>query len=1272
MRDNQLDRETALVRWGLGLLGIGLAAALGAYGDTPQLTLQAVSNQGVDLLVDGELVAPIRLAANGAIVADQVVMTNSTSILFSNLQAADGAAVTFATNDYVSITLPAGASNGPTVFEPVVEFHLTVVSFHSNLWVALFPPGQPAPFHFLACSMPTAQVWHQRGWLNATPYVDLFPLLEDVHGGTPEISCLWNRNWSYICPLGGHPIPMIGLWDPATNLYVGYDFQGTRATDQSERDIATAYCWEEGGMTNFITLAYPDGGTRYGLQKYPQSGAVLASEFMLEINMNLPSTEDPNEQFQERLFARYTNALPAPPAMNDLGWIPGVVRQQDFAGPVGLTLYGKPAATDYYSNNTVQLYGLGGHREMPVDTALVNNQMNDISSARSQLGVLLTNYGSNFTVGGDACLYWTKPLAGGWLSDWGGSNVTTLHDSEGWFTARVLVELYRYDLSRNKTDTNYLQAIDETFNWAKHFVWSRNEIPDVPSCPFGIGVTLSAAFLLDYYYTFKDDPSWRATNAPLALHLARNLIWRYLNVWAMDSNTSDGAIDSAFLAEPNSGRDWACLGCANELSWLIDSITQVYVSTGDARMRYYLRGMLQRWPILYRPIFKASLANYMDRTDSLAEGYGLYTDSGPGPGNHYNYGFAEALSLEYPVSNSIMRVVAGAAACIAFDKGTTGCDVTNYGTDGNGDCSFQIVSRLGTNFDVSFSYPFVNLWTQQVSLVRNGTTNVLGTNGFHRSTNSPSSLYLKELGDGDVVIIGNVPATAGIIPIDTPLVFSEANLQPLTNGSYTALPLVGSDLLAQDWNNFHSFAGLVPGTHWDYGIPYQQSLHAVTNSISVNAPSGTAYLVVYAPPEDGPFQARPAVILDDGTTNWVSGNPVLDWRGWPSMFDQMILMDYVAPAPGRLVRQVAPEGTSVMALTVFTGGTNAWMGVQSNLATNAAAFAQKEEQICAQTALQSSFGQLASNGIAVLPALLPFDVPGPALNFAGLTGLQNRWVELTPNQLVDTNYFNAANFPLAFYVGDDDYVANVNTNGDGTAAVIQYLAGGGMLVVLSEDAFPFQYPCDGSDDCGAADPLLPTLGIPLGKAFGSTPAGAYVTVCTNEVSLPSVPPEFSFPSGYSLYSINRQSLNSTNLYVPWLEVWSGGAMSVSYGDAAGYFELHTGPGQGGRVLYIANPLLSGSAGQTLMGDAISWLAESIFRAALPPLNTTVGSGGNEVVLSFNAQANLDYALECCDNLATGGWTLLSDLSGAPTNRMVSFTNATTGTAARFFRLMVRP
>jgi hypothetical protein len=198
------------------------------------------------------------------------------------------------------------------------------------------------------------------------------------------------------------------------------------------------------------------------------------------------------------------------------------------------------------------------------------------------------------------------------------------------------------------------------------------------------------------------------------------------------------------------------------------------------------------------------------------------------------------------------------------------------------------------------------------------------------------------------------------------------------------------------------------------------------------------------------------------------------------------------------------------------------------------------------------------------------------------------------------------------------------------------------------------------------------LGIRLQKAFDLPPAGTFVKVCTDQVSLPSLDPVFDFPSGWPLYAINRQSMDSTNVYVPWLEVWGGGTMNFSYGDGASYIELRTGLGRGGKVLYIADALLRGSTGQTLMGDAISWLTQSVLQPPLPPLKACLAPGAQEVVLSFNAQPNLDYTLEFRENLEPGPWSFLADLSGAPTNRFICFTNSITGSATRFFRLSVRP
>src|ERR1035441_3346748 len=135
-------------------------------------------------------------------------------------------------------------------------------------------------------------------------------------------------------------------------------------------------------------------------------------------------------------------------------------------------------------------------------------------------------------------------------------------------------------------------------------------------------------------------------------------------------------------------------------------------------MRYYLRGLMQRWPALYQPYYRNSVADY--GSGDFTEGLGLFDGSGPGRGYRYAYGSCETLPMIDPVGNSTMRVVAGDQACIAFDRFDQTTDVTGYRTAGNGACSFRIVSSLTRAFDVSFSYPCVNISGLTVTRVRGG------------------------------------------------------------------------------------------------------------------------------------------------------------------------------------------------------------------------------------------------------------------------------------------------------------------------------------------------------------------------------------------------------------------------------------------------------------------------------------------------------------------------------------------------------------------------
>ena len=126
-------------------------------------------------------------------------------------------------------------------------------------------------------------------------------------------------------------------------------------------------------------------------------------------------------------------------------------------------------------------------------------------------------------------------------------------------------------------------------------------------------------------------------------------------------------------------------------------------------------------------------------------------------------------------------------------------------------------------------------------------------------------------------------------------------------------------------------------------------------------------------------------------------------------------------------------------------------------------------------ALRPRFAQLPAGKIA----LLPLNTSGAAANFAAFTGLNLKWQAITEPQLVDPAFFTAARFPLAFYLGSENYVKTVVTSGDAKAAVTRYLAGGGTLVVLATGPFPFYYGYGPDDQPGPADPLLPSFGFPL-------------------------------------------------------------------------------------------------------------------------------------------------------------------------------------------------
>jgi hypothetical protein len=168
-----------------------------------------------------------------------------------------------------------------------------------------------------------------------------------------------------------------------------------------------------------------------------------------------------------------------------------------------------------------------------------------------------------------------------------------------------------------------------------------------------------------------------------------------------------------------------------------------------------------------------------------------------------------------------------------------------------------------------------------------------------------------------------------------------------------------------------------------------------------------------------------------------------------------------------------------------------------------------------------------------------------------------------------------------------------------------------------------------------------------------------------------VPDVFPFPPGdQRLRAINRSSLSAAHRYLPLIK--AAVPQGTDYGDAAAFIAFGTGPATGGKVLYIWATLLTGPQGQPIMIDAVSWIVNATLRPPRPTFGAILWPDKSHVAFNFNAQSNLDYVVQSRGSLSAGNWAKLLDLSSAPTNRSLWFTNSISATSAKYFRLRVGP
>jgi len=1133
------------------------------------LVLTADAILGFDVTVDGKLVAPVRFSSNGLIFG--VRARGGGSRLKTHrieLKAREGTGLKL--SGYVRVHY----ANLPQPGEfPEVSFSLKIDEFNSQQWEKAV--GR-VPFHFLATSMPEAQVVHQRGWLHPTPQTDRFPFLGDIHAGSPEICANWSRNWSYVVPIGCYPLPVVGLWSPDKKLYVGYDFMDSRLAEQSERYLASAYCWRQGEDRQFITLAYPYAGRGFQTLTYPEKGAVVEGRFRLVYSTSMSSADDPNAFLQQDYFRRYGRQLPPVPAMNDLGWMPGGTRLKSLpAAPREGLVIGVPEGSDYEDPRTVEIGGWTWHRESVVASAFRRGDRKLIEQLKREIAYLNTK-AVRLTIDGDECLFWPKPLEGKWRDAFGGEAVKTLHNTNGWAAGIVLVDLYR-----REKNAEYLPLIDGIFNWTRHFVWTRNEFADVPSSPFAIGGTLSTAFLLDYYYAFCDDPQ-RAARARAAVELARNITYRYLIAWACDNDRDDN-LDSSFLWEPNSGRDWVGTACANEVHWNLDTLTQVYVNCGDPILSYYLRGALERWHLLYKGTLHDSLADY--EPDALSEWLGLFDGTMAGRGGRASFGTADMLPLHYPVGQSILRVTCGRKAAFACCKGGVHSRIEDYRYGPGVNFAMTVRSTKREPFDVTLSFPFADLTDRPLTLTRQGQTRTLGQQDLVRSPDAPSYVYVRHVQDGDTLTVGRLSADAAPLPLGNdwtarpgagPDQLDEAARPP----AFREVNLPLDEPLRCDWDDTESFAGLWPGRHWAWSVPlYLVPAAESTGPLGTSKPcqvpvdpSATSIYVALAPKaEGGTVKLR---FEGDAPIDVALPECAIAWRSWPPCFHRKLLVARVSAAPVR-------AGPKPAKLTIVPD--RAWLLAVTQLADAAQEHRTAEvfrrgqaeyRSVLAEEARIRRFSALVDRvpegHIAILPKP---ELAGPVAKFLRYSGLMKKCRLLSPDDLLDAKLFNAQRLPVVLNLGDENYAGTVRQDDDGAEAILGYLRSGGFLVMLTSQPLPFCY--DGLGASHKPRSLTPRMGFPLATTFEKPPEdGLKIVFRPGQDWLTGFPATIPFftEGDLRLRSILPGEVSRDAAYTPIVSVTA--ADGRSFGDAAALAQFRGGPYRGARVLYVWSRLLA--------------------------------------------------------------------------------------------------
>jgi hypothetical protein len=928
------------------------------------------------------------------------------SLTFSRIQASGaGGKPTFHDDSVMRVEL-----RGSSSF-PIVTFRLV-----------LDRSGSPAPARFLACQMADAQFLYRGGFQTPLPTVDPFA----AKALTSEL------------PLGACPVPAIGLWNPDSATFVGYEFQEARGSNKTSKHLLTACRVSAAGSTSFA-LIIPKKKTPF----------VVESRFRLIYSTELPTTRSPNEFVLDHFWRNYRGRIPRVPEVNDLGWMP---RREDFVpddrtSSALLRRVQKSTAEEglLFTNGALLVQG---------DSRGILNLFQSKGSARQQAALkqwrILESKAIRKQIKGDKCVFWRSPIEGEYEAWAGGKAAATVDSPHTWSIGASLLAIYQ-----NQRNKGLLEAIDGVFRWTRHCSFTRAgdvSAPGAASAP--AAVRASTDFLMGFYHAFKNEPDQtRRKMAEEAIRLGRAILYRNLAIYTGDPDETD-TLDPTFLMQSDSSPESFGMVSWNNTSELIRSMALYHVETGDPVLKALVHGALERWPL-------GSESDGLHTIESLVS----FRSHGAAKGIRFGLRAPGDRLAEYlqPIGAARLRILCGQKQALVFGADSTPAGIKDYRFQEPGNISFKLSSRTKRPVEIIITSPFRNLRGRQARLNgRPADAEAVGRHGEH--------VVIRKVRTGDVISIGEVNGSA-----------TETVKLPLTAKTgdgwdeFRFIQLTGSGAAPRtvdtSWHRGDSWAGLTEGIHFAHGVPFRldtrMAFDATPGPLKIKIGKGVTSAFLFASTSQPPVIE--ATDAKGGQKKWklkerlpaLSSGPIRSWR--------------IDVYPIRLTKSATPISLQisgsmlVFAVTTHPGKCAALENAlaraeESRKAREAEVRAAKALQLAKQRIIPESRARVraAIKGKVVRIAFVPPHEAYTEILRDACTRLGLPPVMLSEQNLIDPKEFNAGRYPIAVYSAPETFVHTVKQPGDGAEALKKYLRDGGCLVVAAR-GYPFYYPMELKD-----------------------------------------------------------------------------------------------------------------------------------------------------------------------------------------------------------------